>query len=122
VVLALATWIYYAYFESGQRQGTPGKMTQRIGVTNLGVGRLNFLQASRRYIWRVGFIYLAGLLGGSTILGSAGSGNAQSAAITFAIYMLIASLITILGYLAAAFTKQKQALHDLLAQTIVVKA
>jgi uncharacterized RDD family membrane protein YckC len=65
----LAGWLYYAYFESSEWQGTVGKKVMNLVVTDLEGNRLTFGRASGRYFARfitkliplgIGFI-LAGI-------------------------------------------------------------
>jgi len=79
--------LYYAFFESNEKQATPGKMAMGLRVTNMNGGRLSFLHALGR--------------------------NAAK---------IISQLILMIGYIMAAFTSKKQALHDMIAKTFVIKA
>jgi uncharacterized RDD family membrane protein YckC len=79
------SWFYYASFESGSRQATPGKLTVGLIVTDLEGGRITFLQATARFFSKI-----------------------------------ISSLIFYIGYLIAAFTAKNQALHDIIAGTLVL--
>jgi uncharacterized RDD family membrane protein YckC len=65
----LAGWLYYAYFESSEWQGTVGKKVMNLVVTDLAGNRVTFGRASGRYFARyiskliplgIGFI-LAGI-------------------------------------------------------------
>jgi uncharacterized RDD family membrane protein YckC len=65
----LAGWLYYAYFESSEWQGTVGKKVMNLVVTDLEGNRITFGRASGRYFARfiskviplgIGFI-LAGI-------------------------------------------------------------
>ena len=82
----LISWLYYALFESGPRQGTIGKMAVGIIVTDMEGNRINFAKASLRYFSKI-----------------------------------ISSAIMMIGYIMAAFTQKKQALHDIIANTLVVR-
>lgn len=42
-------WPYFAYFESSEKQATPGKMLLGIQVTDLEGQRISFSKASLRY-------------------------------------------------------------------------
>lgn len=53
-------WLYYALFESSERQATPGKMALGIKVTNLQGNRISFLNATGRYFGKI----ISGLLFG----------------------------------------------------------
>lgn len=82
----VASWLYYAGFESSSYQATPGKQAMGIFVTDTEGYSISFARASTRYFGR--------LLSGLTLL---------------------------LGYIMAAFTERRQALHDLIAKTLVLK-
>ena len=53
VVNVLAAWLYYALFESGRWQGTPGKKILELRVTDLFGNRISFGQASGRYFSKI---------------------------------------------------------------------
>jgi hypothetical protein len=53
VVNILAAWLYYALFESGRWQGTPGKKILELRVTDLFGNRISFGQASGRYFSKI---------------------------------------------------------------------
>jgi uncharacterized RDD family membrane protein YckC len=120
----IATWLYYAFFESGPKQATPGKIVMKIGVTDLNIARVSFLQATRRFAWRIGPFYvtlmIAFITAGSQLF--SGTSGAVAAAFSLMIWVVISSLLLFGGLLTAAFTKRRQTAHDLLAQTLVVKA
>ncbi|HEY6127500.1 MAG TPA: RDD family protein [Candidatus Acidoferrum sp.] len=48
----VAGWLYYAYFESSDWQGTVGKKAMSLVVTDLQGGRISFGRASGRYFSR----------------------------------------------------------------------
>jgi uncharacterized RDD family membrane protein YckC len=48
----LAGWLYYAYFESSEWQGTVGKKVMNLVVTDLHGNRVSFGRASGRYFAR----------------------------------------------------------------------
>jgi uncharacterized RDD family membrane protein YckC len=120
----IVTWLYYAFFESGPKQATPGKTLMKIGVTDLNIARVNFLQATRRFAWRIGPFYvtlmIAFVTAGSQLF--SGTSGAVAAAFSLMIWVVISALLLFGGLLTAAFTKRRQTAHDLLAQTLVVKA
>ncbi len=45
----LVNWLYFAYFESSERQATPGKTAMGLKVTDTDGKRLSFVTASIRY-------------------------------------------------------------------------
>jgi uncharacterized RDD family membrane protein YckC len=120
----IATWLYFAFFESGPKQATPGKTLMKIGVTDLNIARISFLRATRRFAWRIGPFYvtlmIAFVTAGSQLY--SGTSGAVAAAFSLMIWVVISTLLLFGGLLTAAFTKRRQTVHDLLAQTLVVKA
>ena len=82
----LISWLYFALFESGPRQGTIGKMAVGIEVTDMEGNRINFAKASLRYFGKI-----------------------------------ISSAILMIGYIMAGLTERKQALHDIIANALVVR-
>lgn len=85
LVIFLATWFYYAGFESSGMQGTLGKRAMGIKVTDMDGDQIGFGTATGRFLGKA-----------------------------------ISSLILGIGYFMAAFTSKKQALHDMIAGTVVV--
>lgn len=88
----IIAWLYFAWFESRARGATPGKYLTHMQVTDKDGESPSFLQAGLRALIKAGSI-LPNTLG----------------------------LIAGTTFLIACFTPKKQALHDLLAQTFVVK-
>ncbi|MFN0121209.1 MAG: RDD family protein [Blastocatellia bacterium] len=86
-------WLYYAYFESGEKQGTLGKQALGIIVTDINGNRLTFGKASVRYFARL-LPTLIPVIGG---------------------------LYSLADYLTQPFTEKKQTLHDMIAGTLVYK-
>ena len=80
-------WLYHAYLESGEKQGTWGKQILGLYVTDLLGNRISFGRASGRFFAKIvsGMIPLA------------------------------------IGYIMAAFTERKQALHDMIASCLVLR-
>jgi uncharacterized RDD family membrane protein YckC len=124
LLTVIATWMYYAFFEAGEKQATPGKIVMKIGVVNTNISRISFMQASRRYAWRVGPLYATITIGFVALYPQmyGANGGALAAGITFGIYMIVGVLAFIGCHLLAGFTKRRQAVHDLMSQTLVVKA
>lgn len=87
IVLSIViTWVYYAWMESSEHQGTLGKKAVGIKVVNYEGGRVSFAQATGRHFAKI-----------------------------------ISGIILLIGYIMAAFTERKQALHDIMAQTLVTQ-
>lgn len=82
----VASWLYFAYFESSARQGTLGKQVMGLIVTDEQGQRISFTQASIRYVG-----------------------------------CIVSGMILYIGYLMQPFTAKKQALHDIIAKTLVWK-
>ncbi|MET0226392.1 MAG: RDD family protein [Dokdonella sp.] len=85
LILFVGQWLYFAVFESGKAQATPGKMAMGIKVVDDVGQRIGFGRASGRYFGKI-----------------------------------VSGLILNIGYLLAGFTARKQALHDMMAGTLVV--
>ncbi len=82
----LLGWLYSAFMESSEYQGTIGKMALHIWVTDLDGNRIGFGRATGRFFGK----YLS-------------------------------QLILWIGYMMAGWTQKKQALHDMMAGTLVVE-
>jgi uncharacterized RDD family membrane protein YckC len=63
----IAPWLYYSLFERSSKQGTPGKTTMEIVVTDTEGGRISFGTATKRYWAKV--ISLLILLAGFIMIG-----------------------------------------------------
>ena len=53
LVSVLGSWLYYAYFESSDWQGTVGKKVMNLMVTDLAGNRISFGRASGRYFAKI---------------------------------------------------------------------
>jgi uncharacterized RDD family membrane protein YckC len=93
IVAVIVNWIYHGLFESSAWQGTPGKKALGLIVTDLEGRRISFARASGRFF--------AGR--GATIIPSLGG-----------LYYLI-------DCICIGFTDRKQALHDMIANTLVLR-
>lgn len=80
-------WLYFALFESGTAQATPGKRALGIKVVDDRGRRIGFGRASGRFLGKI-----------------------------------LSSALFGVGYLIAAWTERKRALHDMVADTCVVFA
>jgi uncharacterized RDD family membrane protein YckC len=80
-------WIYFAYFESSEKQATFGKQAMNIKVVTDSGQRLTFLNALGRVVSK-----------------------------------LLSSLLCCIGYGMILFRADEKGLHDLLANTYVVKS
>lgn len=102
VTLAIR-WYYFAQQESSAFQATLGKRVVGLVVTDLQNQRLSFAQASLRFLMKA-MPSVIGLLG--AVIGLPGLVGGLSLAIW-------------LGFFIQPFTPKKQALHDILAKTLV---
>jgi uncharacterized RDD family membrane protein YckC len=137
VAVAILTWLYYAFLESGERQGTLGKMAMGLIVTDENNQRLGFGQASWRYFAKsiipfgitiLSLLSIFPVVGAITTAVSSGSNNFENSLDTFlGVFGTIStisglgSLLLLVAYVMAAFTAKKQALHDMMAKTLVLK-
>jgi len=87
-VTTLGSWLYYAYYESSDWQGTVGKKVMSLVVTDLNGNRISFARASGRFF--------AKIISGLIPLG--------------------------IGYILAGVTEKKQALHDMIANCLVLRS
>ena len=78
--------VYFAYFESSERQATFGKQAMGLVVTDMNGNRIDMSKAVVRYLSKI-----------------------------------ISGLVLLIGYLMQPFTEKKQALHDIIAGTLVFK-
>jgi len=108
VVLPIV-WLYFALFESGTKQATPGKRVLSIKVTDLNGDRISFGRASARYFGC--FLYNIPTWFAGWIL------PIESNAIFQTIWGLLGPFV----YLVMLFTKKKQNLHDMISGTLVLE-
>jgi uncharacterized RDD family membrane protein YckC len=97
IITFIGSWLYYSLMESSSNQATLGKMALGIIVTDLEGNRISFGKATGRYFSKS---LLPGLIAIIPILGWIGS---------------------IAWFVTAAFTEKKQAVHDMIANTLVIK-
>jgi uncharacterized RDD family membrane protein YckC len=64
IAIAVLGWFYFAFFESGRWQATPGKRLVGIRVTDLDGNRISFGRATGRYFakWLSGLIFYIGYI------------------------------------------------------------
>jgi uncharacterized RDD family membrane protein YckC len=64
LLVTMASWLYFASFESSAWQATPGKRLLRLLVTDLEGHRISFARASGRYFGKLlsGTLFLIGFL------------------------------------------------------------
>jgi uncharacterized RDD family membrane protein YckC len=123
----LVNWLYFALLESSKQQATLGKMALGLKVTNMSEQPIGFGQATWRYFAKqipglVAIVLFSfGIVPFIPAISDPTSAAARAAAGTFLLLLFISMLVTVVPYLMAGFTAKKQALHDLMAKTLVVK-
>jgi uncharacterized RDD family membrane protein YckC len=109
LIIALL-WLYNALLNSSASQGTIGKMIIGLKVTDVEGNRISFLRATARFFatWIApivaGIINFIGVFLGPLAL----------------VFVLLAMIVSLGAYVMAVFTPKRQALHDLVAGTMVV--
>jgi uncharacterized RDD family membrane protein YckC len=78
-------WLYFALFESGAMQATPGKRALGLKVVDDDGARIGFGRASGRFFGKI-----------------------------------VSGAVFYIGFLMVGFSERKQALHDMMANTLVV--
>lgn len=111
---------YYPLFESSGLQATPGKLVFRILVGHRDGSPLTLFQALVRHLARAAAIVpiIVGSIAG-VILTFAGIGALASACILVGAFF--STVLSVIQYPLAAFTVDKRALHDLIANTYVLR-
>ncbi|MCC5600389.1 RDD family protein [Nostoc favosum] len=120
VFTTLFAWAYFASMESSLIQGTFGKRLLGIIVTDIDGNKISFARATARYFSK-SFFVLIWIVAGLIAVMAASTENQNSPYLVLAgLLFIIGLLILFIGYLMAAFTPQKQALHDIIARCLVV--
>lgn len=124
----LLSWLYFALLESSKQQATLGKMALGLKVTNLSQQPIGFGQATWRYFAKQVPGLVAILVFSFSVIplvpaiSDPTSSEARAAAGGFLLLFFVGLLIFAVPFLMAAFTARKQALHDIMAKTLVIKA
>lgn len=117
---APAALIWLAYFtvmESGRRRASLGKLIAGVEVVDLVGRRVSFLRA----LWRNALKLAVVFIGVEAFLTTLESFSEQGPLWRIVVAGVVAAFCA--GtFLVARFTKRKQALHDILAGTLVVEA
>jgi uncharacterized RDD family membrane protein YckC len=116
----LAIWLYRALLESSPAQATLGKQACRIKVTDLEGNRISFARATCRCFARfgVGAVFGAGLWA----YFYCSHVNADTLfTLKFWVITATAALAADVPYFLAGWTPRKQALHDMIAGTLVFR-
>ena len=117
----VVSWMYFAIMESSSLQATFGKKILGIIVTDTQGQKISFARASARYFGK-SFAILIWLAAGLVEFMAQNTGGEESPYKYLAILLfLIGAIAFFFGYLMAAFTPEKQALHDIIARCLVVK-
>ncbi len=134
--ITILTWLYYAMMESSERQGTLGKMALGLVVTDANNKRISFVHATGRYFAKsiisfimtiVTLLSLFPLVGTITNLVSSGGNSSDGLTAFYTVFggiaaiLGIGSLANLIAYVMAGFTARKQALHDMIAKTLVYR-
>jgi uncharacterized RDD family membrane protein YckC len=123
----LVNWLYFALLESSKSQATLGKMALGLKVSNLSEQPIGFGQATWRYFAKQIPGLVAVILFSFSIIpiiptiSDPTSAAARAAAGTFLLLFFVGLLISVVPFVMAGFTAKKQALHDMMAKTLVVK-
>jgi uncharacterized RDD family membrane protein YckC len=123
----LVNWLYFALLESSKQQATLGKMALGLKVNNMEHQPIGFGQATWRYFAKqipglvASIVLFIGILPLIPAISDATSPAARAAAGSFLLLFFGSILIGTIPFVMAGFTARKQALHDILAKTLVVK-
>lgn len=101
-ILALS-WLYNAGMESSSHQATLGKRAVGLKVTDLEGNRISFGKATVRYFFKYICIFLVNING-----------------IPYSVQGVVA-IGYLVNFLFIPFNSKKQALHDIIAHTVVIK-
>jgi uncharacterized RDD family membrane protein YckC len=114
-------WIYFAGMESSSLQGTYGKRVLGIIVTDTNGNKISFGRATGRYFAKsiCLFFSLIVVLLIALMTESTGRDNSPYWGVA-GLVLIIGGLLSVIGYVMAAFTPEKQALHDIIARCLVV--
>ncbi|MCB0346491.1 MAG: RDD family protein [Bdellovibrionales bacterium] len=125
-LLAFAPVLFYifwhAFWESTAFSGSPGKAAFGAKVTDYGRESITFSQALARNFYKniSVFVLLVGTVAALS-LGVVVPVLVSSMKLILIGLGVVAAVILILGYLAAGLTNDKQALHDSLSDSLVLK-
>ena len=122
VLNTVLNWLYFAILESSQIQGTLGKKIVEISVTDLRGNKISFGKATARYFGKSFFfvIWIAATI--VAVMGQATGPTDSPYFILAGILFILGLILLVIGYLMAAFTPEKQALHDIMARCLVGRA
>jgi len=110
---AALTWAYFTVLESSPMRATVGKLAMSAYVADEHGDPLTFARANARYFLKFIAIVLVNLLGVLAVFTPMRQ--------LLGPLIVAGLLLQYLGWATAAFTSQKQALHDVLAGTLVLR-
>ena len=114
-------WIYFAVMESSALQGTYGKRFLGIIVTDTNGNKISFGRATVRYFAKSICLVFSFILFFPIALIAESRGGDNSPYWTVAgLVLIIGILLSVIGYVMAGFTPEKQAIHDIIARCLVV--
>lgn len=110
---------YFSLFESSRLQATPGKLFLGLHVVNRDEERVGLDQAFVRGVARAAstFPFVVGT--GLAVKLNHGATTAQHGTTVLIVSILLSLLLLAIHYPLAVFTRERQALHDLVAGTTV---
>jgi uncharacterized RDD family membrane protein YckC len=117
VIGLVLSWLYFAGLESSAWQAAIGKRVMRLVVADRQGRRLSFGRATVRYVLKFLFVPIAFVANVVTAL----TPGAQDLQDVLAVAVSVSFLLVVVSYVAAAFTPRKQAVHDLIAGTLVAR-
>lgn len=113
VISMAGTWLYSALLERSGWQGTVGKKVLGLRVTDAEGARIGFGRASGRFFAKmIGIVPMIFAFAALYVLESIP---------LFAILIIITLIVSLGAFAMAAFTERNQALHDLMAGTLVLQ-
>lgn len=119
--ISIIQWLYFTLLENSKWQATLGKLALRIKVTDQNGNRVSLLRANARY-WSKAPLILMILIGPLiAALLEATTWNKPILDVAVGRVILIVVFIVFIGFIMAGFTQKKQALHDIIAGTLVVR-
>lgn len=112
IVNSVIVWLYFALLESSRWQATLGKQVIGLVVTDLAGRRISFWRATGRHLGKfIALQFLASFLPLS---------HYASAPFHYALIAVL-TLFGLASFVLAGLTRRKQALHDLMADCLVIR-
>ena len=119
ILTSIVGWIYFAGMESSDLQATFGKRLLGIIVTDTQGNKISFARATGRYFAKSScvLVWIVALI---AVFIAYKAGDDSPYWVVALLIFLGGLLLGTIGYLMAAFTPEKQALHDIMARCLVV--